>query len=108
MTRLVRTASGYELVTAEQVVPGTHRVWRIELGDGTLDRLLQARFTGLAVDAGLTPREEEVLQLLMLGRSRREIGFVLGISPRTVKFHEVNLLEKLGADSVKDLLRLLM
>lgn len=106
--RLLKVNGGYELVTARPLEPGIAQVWHLQLGERTVDRLLAARFGSLAEDAGLTPREEEVLELLMLGRSRSEIGFVLGISPRTVKFHEVNLLDKLGADSVKDLLRLVM
>jgi non-specific serine/threonine protein kinase len=49
--------------------------------------------------AGLTPREVEVLRLLAQGRSNREIGEALFISPRTVNFHVTNLLAKLALDS---------
>jgi DNA-binding NarL/FixJ family response regulator len=48
---------------------------------------------------GLTPREGEVLRLLAQGRSNREIGEALFISPRTVNFHVTNLLAKLELDS---------
>jgi DNA-binding CsgD family transcriptional regulator len=47
-----------------------------------------------------------VLDLLLLGRSLGEIATALQITPRTAKFHQANLLEKLGADSRFDLLRL--
>lgn len=106
--RMRKVDSGYELVSAEQLEPGTAQIWRLELDEQTLDHLIQMRLVKLTTGAGLTQREEQVLQLLMFGRSRREIGVVLGISPRTVKFHEANLLKKLGADSVQDLLRLLL
>ena len=56
--------------------------------------------------AGLTAREREVLELLLLGRTHEDIAVVLGISERTSKFHQANLLEKLGAESRMDLLRL--
>jgi DNA-binding NarL/FixJ family response regulator len=47
----------------------------------------------------LTPREQEVLQLLAEGRSNRSIGERLAISERTVKFHLNAILGKLGADN---------
>ncbi len=56
--------------------------------------------------AGLTAREREVLELLLLGRTHEDIAVALGISERTSKFHQANLLEKLGAESRLDLLRL--
>jgi DNA-binding CsgD family transcriptional regulator len=44
----------------------------------------------------------------VLGRSLDEIARILGIAPRTVKFHQANVLQKLGADSRLDLMRLLL
>jgi predicted ATPase/DNA-binding CsgD family transcriptional regulator len=52
-----------------------------------------------AAALGLTPREADVLRLLAQGRSNREIGEALFVSPRTVNFHVTNLLAKLGLDS---------
>ena len=45
----------------------------------------------------LTSREKEVLHLIVLGRSNKEIGVELGIAAATVKLHVGNLLDKLGA-----------
>ncbi|MEY5027251.1 MAG: hypothetical protein RLZZ244_2779 [Verrucomicrobiota bacterium] len=45
----------------------------------------------------LTSREKEVVRLLVLGRSNKEIAVELGISAATVKLHVGNLLQKLGA-----------
>lgn len=50
----------------------------------------------------LTPREEEVLSLLAEGRSNREIGVALDISPHTAKFHVDRILLKLEASSRTD------
>jgi DNA-binding CsgD family transcriptional regulator len=75
--------------------------------DDLIGELLQARISALATASGLSRRERSVLRYLLLGRSLDEVGKILGISTRTVRFHQTNLLEKLGADSRLDILRLL-
>lgn len=52
----------------------------------------------------LTPREREVLQLVVEGLMNKEIADRLGIAQRTVKFHRAHLMDKLGAQSVVELL----
>ena len=54
----------------------------------------------------LTPREREVFSILSQGLSHREIGEQLGISPRTVEVHKGRIMEKLGARSMADLIKL--
>jgi len=66
------------------------------------------RRTEIMVQARLTEREREVLELLLLGRTHEDIAHVLGISERTSKFHQSNLLVKLGAESRLDLMRLFL
>jgi DNA-binding NarL/FixJ family response regulator len=51
------------------------------------------------LDEELTPRELEVLQLVAEGLSNRAIGYRLGISEHTVKFHVNAIMSKLGAQS---------
>ncbi len=52
-----------------------------------------------AKDFGLTPRERDVLHLLVEGRSDREIAEALAIRPRTVGVHVSAILAKLGVSS---------
>ncbi|HUO87377.1 MAG TPA: response regulator transcription factor [Thermoanaerobaculia bacterium] len=47
----------------------------------------------------LTPREIEVLRLLVRGNTNRQIAGLLGLSPRTVESHRANLMGKLGLES---------
>jgi FixJ family two-component response regulator len=54
----------------------------------------------------LTPREKEVFDVLALGKSHREIGQLLKISPRTVEVHKGRVLEKLGIKTLADILRI--
>jgi DNA-binding NarL/FixJ family response regulator len=46
-----------------------------------------------------TEREREVLNLLVSGRSNREIGVALGIEERTVKMHVTSLMRKVGVNN---------
>ena len=50
-------------------------------------------------DANLTPREREVLHWLAGGKTDRDIGDILGISPRTVHKHLQRIYEKLGVET---------
>ena len=54
----------------------------------------------------LTPREKEIFDVLSQGKSHREIGELLKISPRTVEVHKARVMEKLGIKTLADLLRL--
>lgn len=54
----------------------------------------------------LTPREREVMQLLVLGLPNGEVAERLGISPRTVEIHKARVLAKLGARNVAELIRI--
>lgn len=56
--------------------------------------------------ASLTPREREVMDLVVAGRHNREIAQLLGISARTVEVHKARMMTKLQADSVSQLVRI--
>src|SRR5471030_2121860 len=68
----------------------------------------QRRSRSVNLLSELTPREREVMQLVVLGRHNREIGPALGISVRTVEVHKARLMSKLGVDNVADLVRISM
>jgi two-component system, LuxR family, response regulator FixJ len=54
----------------------------------------------------LSPREKDVLAGLIEGRANKQIAFDLGISPRTVEIYRANLMNKMRADSLSDLVRM--
>jgi FixJ family two-component response regulator len=54
----------------------------------------------------LTPREREVSLLVARGLLNKQIAAELGTSEKTVKIHRGRVMEKLGADSVAALVRL--
>jgi two-component system response regulator FixJ len=56
--------------------------------------------------AGLSNRERDVLGGLVAGRANKQIAFDLGISPRTVEIYRANLMNKMKAGSLSDLVRM--
>lgn len=56
--------------------------------------------------ASLTPREQEVFDLVVAGLLNKIIADRLGISDRTVKIHRARAMEKMGARSLPDLVRM--
>lgn len=56
----------------------------------------------------LTPRESQVMGMVVAGRHNREIAAELSISPRTVEVHKARVMDKLGVRNVADLVRMSM
>jgi two-component system response regulator FixJ len=54
----------------------------------------------------LTEREREVMDRLVAGKTNKSIAYELGISPKTADFHRANILQKVGVNSVVELVRL--
>jgi len=60
----------------------------------------------MALIAGLTPREREVLSLVARGFATRDIAGALDVSPRTVESHRAAIAAKLGTTSPSEMTRL--
>ena len=56
----------------------------------------------------LTPREMQVLRLLTLGKSNKQMAGDLGVSQRTVEIHRAHLMRKTEATSVAQLVRMVL
>lgn len=69
--------------------------------NGALDVLIRP-FEGHEL---LTQRERTTLAHIVKGASSKEAARLLGVSPRTVDFHRANVMQKLGAKNVADLVR---
>lgn len=77
----------------------------LAMGGEAAQRRAEAARAGAQV-AALSPREREVLGCLVQGMANKVVAHNLGISPRTVEVHRANLMEKLGARSLPDLVRI--
>jgi two-component system response regulator FixJ len=56
----------------------------------------------------LTPREREVLDLMTQGKQNKAIAQVLDVSPRTIEIHRARVMEKMGAHSIAELVRMML
>jgi len=56
--------------------------------------------------AQLTPRERQVMELVIVGKANKVIASELGLSPKTVEVHRAHVMKKMQADSLADLVRL--
>ena len=102
------TPGGYEVVEATLHGRLSVRIKVRRFTGEMLAAVFDARIAELAEQADLTEREHGVLKYLIMGRQLSDIATILGVSARTVKFHQGNILRKLGADSRLDLMRFMM
>ena len=89
-------AKGYILKSAsrEQIIAAITAVAR---GERYVPERVALQLVADASSPKLTPREREVLELLRVGMTNKDIAAALGVAPGTVKTHVQELLEKLGA-----------
>ena len=71
---------------------------------GLMQRLLE-REQQAPEPADLTQRQQEILSMLVQGRASKEIGYRLGISPRTVDVHRRRIMQRLNTYDVAGLTR---
>jgi len=77
------------------------------LGKDAEDRQARARRTEFESRlARLTPREQEVLDLLIAGKGNKEVALELGLSRKTVDIHRAHVMMKLGVDSLLTIARM--
>ena len=96
---ILKDVSTDEIVSAIETVAGGGTYF----SSGVFDALMGER-----VEEGsdpLTPRERDILGLIVAGRSNREIAEALGISSATAETHRKNLKKKLGIATTAGLIR---
>jgi DNA-binding CsgD family transcriptional regulator len=77
-----------------------------QLAGGVVRALFAAREAAACLVASLTPRERQILELVLAGRPSKIIAWELGINERTVENHRASIMRKTGSTSVPALTRL--
>ena len=101
---LLKDCAGEELVAAVRTVAGGRKYLSPAVANVVLDSYThEPTEQGCSAFAVLTQREREVLQLLAEGRTTKQIGRSLHISPKTVEAHRLRVMGKLNMNSVAKL-----
>ena len=82
------------------------RIQRALAKDKSSREALQERDRIRARLASLTPREHQVMQLMTSGKPNKVMAAELGLSQRTVEIHRAHVMEKSGATSIAQLVRM--
>ena len=84
------------------------RIQRAVVKDGELRKSLGEHNRIRERLASLTPREREVLDLMVKGLQNKAVAQELGVSPRTVEIHRARVMEKMSVQSVAELVHMMM
>ena len=94
----IGVASNYSGGTSKQDLRFTSGCW----GDAGV---IHSQSPGRGAAKSLTSRQREVVQLLAEGKSMKQAGDVLGVTPRTVAFHKYQVMEELSLKTTADLIQ---
>ena len=101
---LLKSDAARDLVTAVDALRQDKTYFTPRVASMVLDGFLKGG-PGAVSDSSspLTAREREVIQLLVEGKSTKEVACVLGLSVKTAETHRSNLMRKLGLHCVSEL-----
>jgi DNA-binding NarL/FixJ family response regulator len=102
---LLKWSAETELLVAIQTVLKGGVYLTPALPPGTAELVSSMQQSATRQQTLLSLREREVLQLVVAGKSAKEIGDVLHVSAKTVEFHKYRMLKKLGLHSTVELAR---
>jgi DNA-binding NarL/FixJ family response regulator len=104
---LLKESAGVEVVQAVREVMSGRRYLSPKISEGVIDEYVRLRDQGLEGDplSLLTPREREVLQLVVEGKSSAEIAEALYLSPKTIETYRSRLMQKLDIHDIPGLVK---
>jgi DNA-binding NarL/FixJ family response regulator len=98
---LLKESAGEELLEAiKQVLQG-----RVYLTPALTKGVMERMAAGGATEPSLTPRQRDVLRLIVRGMRMKEVAAELGLSTRTVETHKYEMMQVLGLHSTAELVR---
>jgi two-component system response regulator NreC len=102
---ILKRAAEAELISAIQIILRGDLYVDPSMVRGLLEEAPNPRINQKDPAESLTPRETEILKLIVEGYTNRQIGQELNISIRTVEGHRANISDKLGLHSRVELVR---
>ncbi len=101
---VLKAAAGRELMVALREVARGGYYASPALTHDVIGSFVKA-FKQMKISHRLTSRQREVLKLLAEGFSMKEVGLILGITPRTVAFHKYTMMEQFHIRSTAELMK---
>lgn len=104
---LLKESTGLELVNAVRTVFSGHRYLSQKISDILIDDYVDRSGDSLAEPPleCLSPREREIIQLVVEGKTSLEIAKIIFLSPKTVETYRSRLMQKLGIKNLPDLIK---
>ncbi|NWG75178.1 MAG: response regulator transcription factor [Rubrivivax sp.] len=104
---LLKETAGLEVAVAVRAVQAGRRYLSAEVSEKLIDEYMQQRALDEAKSplTRLSPREREILQLVVEGQSSAEIAAALSLSQRSVETYRRRLMQKLGITNLPDLVK---
>ncbi len=104
---LLKESAGVEVVTAVRTVHAGHRYFSQKITDTLIDDYLHQHQTSPPQNPlnRLSPREREVLQLVVEGHATTDIADTLCLSPKTVETYRSRLMQKLEIHTLPHLVK---
>lgn len=101
---LRKESAGSEVVDAVRTVYAGRRYLSQKITESVVDDYIRKRSVESPLDS-LSPREREILQMLVEGRSGIEIASLLRVSPKTVDTYRSRMMQKLGIGDLPGLVK---
>lgn len=102
---ILKKSGGRELVNAIHEIDEQGAFIEPEITRQILDDYSLSNQEISSTEIHLTDREKDVLNLVVSGKSNKEVAYILGISPKTVSVHRSNIMKKLNVHNIFQLLR---
>jgi DNA-binding NarL/FixJ family response regulator len=102
---MTKRALGVELINALRVVARGETYLQPSAATTLVEEIRHTNDGSNTVAESITPRELEILRHIVAGETNTQIANALTISVKTVEWHRANLMSKLDAHSVADLVR---
>ena len=101
---LLKESAGTEVVAAVRAAHAGTRYLSERIAGTLIDDYLKTRVSTNPLDA-LSPREREILQLVVEGKSSKTIAKILSLSAKTVETYRSRLMQKLNVKNLAELIR---
>lgn len=105
---LLKESAGKEIIQAVQTVYSGGRYLSRKISDSLIDNYLQM-YGDNDIDnplSKLSPREKEIMQLVVEGKSSMEIANIIFLSPKTVETYRSRLMQKLNVSDIAGLIKI--